>query len=61
MNKQSGCKSLIKIGRNFTQNGQIVYLMSVSLSAVLSSYRNQSIDFHSKSIDWFLYEGNAGT
>ena len=27
---------------------------------VLSSYRNQSIDLHSKSIDWFLYEGNTG-
>ena len=24
---------------------------------VLSSYRNQSIDLHSKSIDWFLCEG----
>ena len=23
---------------------------------VLPSYRNQSIDLHSKSIDWFLYE-----
>ena len=28
---------------------------------VLPSYRNQSIDLHSKSIDWFLYEGNTGT
>ena len=26
---------------------------------VLPSYKNQSID--SKSIDWFLYEGNTGT
>ena len=26
---------------------------------VLSSYRNQSIDLHCKSIDWFLYEGNT--
>ena len=25
---------------------------------VLLSYRNQSTDLHSKSIDWFLYEGN---
>ena len=24
------------------------------------SYRNQSIDVHSKSIIWFLYEGNTG-
>ena len=28
---------------------------------VLHSYRNQLIDLHSKSIDWFLYEGNTGT
>ena len=28
---------------------------------VLPSYRNQSIDLHSKSIDWFLYEGSTGT
>ena len=26
----------------------------------LPSYRNQSIDLQSKSIDWFLYEGNTG-
>ena len=25
---------------------------------MLPSYRTQSIDLHSKSIDWFLYEGN---
>ena len=28
---------------------------------VLPSYRSQSIDLHSKSIDWFLYEGNTDT
>ena len=28
---------------------------------VLPSYRNQSIDLHSKPIDRFLYEGNTGT
>ena len=28
---------------------------------VLSSYGNQSIDLHSKPIDWFLYEYNTGT
>ena len=27
---------------------------------VLPSYRNQSIDLHRKSIDWFLYEGGTG-
>ena len=26
---------------------------------VLPSYRNQSTDLHSKSIDWFLYESNT--
>ena len=30
------------------------------LMPVLPSYRNQSIDLQSKSIDWFLYEGNTG-
>ena len=28
---------------------------------VFPSYRNQSTDLHSKSIDWFLYEGNTDT
>ena len=28
---------------------------------VLSSSRNQSIDLHGKSIDWFLYKGKTGT
>ena len=27
---------------------------------VLPSYTNPSIDLDSKSIDWFLYEGNTG-
>ena len=27
---------------------------------VLPSYRNQSTDLQSKSIDWFPYEGNTG-
>ena len=27
---------------------------------MLPSYRIQSIDSHSKLIDWFLYEGNTG-
>ena len=26
----------------------------------LQPYRNQLIDLHSESIDWFLYEGNIG-
>ena len=29
--------------------------------AKVAPYRNQSIDLHNKSIDWFLYEGNTGT
>ena len=31
-----------------------------SLNAKLPSYRNRSIDFQSKSIEWFLYDGNFG-
>ena len=27
---------------------------------VLPSYRNKSIDLNSKSVDWFLYDGNTG-
>ena len=27
---------------------------------VLPTYKNHSIDLHSKSIDWFLCEGNIG-
>ena len=26
----------------------------------LPSYKNQSIDFQGKSIDWILYESNSG-
>ena len=40
-----------------------VILWRISLThqmPVLPSYRNQSIDLHRKSIDWFLYEGNSG-
>ena len=33
----------------------------IHLVPVLPSYRNQSIDLLSKSIDWFLYEGNTST
>ena len=29
--------------------------------SVLPSYRNQSIDLHNKSIDWFLYADNTVT
>ena len=36
------------------------YLALTHEIPVLPSYRNQSIDLHSKSIDWFLYEGNTG-
>ena len=31
-----------------------------SLNAKAPSYRNQSIDLHSKSIDWFLYDDSFG-
>ena len=36
-------------------------LMLMHSVPVLPSYKNQSIDLHSKSVDWFLYEGNTGT
>ena len=31
-----------------------------SLNAKVASYRNQSIDLLSRSIDWFLYDVNFG-
>ena len=31
------------------------------LNASVASYGNQSSDLLSKSVDWFLYEGNTGT
>ena len=30
------------------------------MMAKLPPYRNQSVDLHCKSIDWFLYDGNFG-
>ena len=39
----------------------LIILMSFTQPIMLPSYRNQSIDLHSKSIDWLLYEGNTGT
>ena len=32
-----------------------------TLSAKVTLIRNQSIDLHSKSTDWLLYEDNTGT
>ena len=32
----------------------------IQCMSVLPLYRNQSIDLHSKSIGWFLYECNTG-
>ena len=32
-----------------------------TLSASVTLIRNQSIDLHSKSTDWLLYEDNTGT
>ena len=37
----------------------IEYMNLTHQVPMLPSYRNQSIDFQSKSIDWFLYEGEA--
>ena len=41
------------------QHYEITVLLTHEMQ-MLSSYRNQSIDLDSKSIDWFLYEGNTG-
>ena len=35
--------------------------IKIYMRPVLPSYKNQSIDLYSKSIDWFLYEGNIVT
>ena len=32
----------------------------IKISAMFLSYRNESINMLYKSIDWFLYQGNAG-
>ena len=47
----------------FSQGEKSYWFSPLSLTheiPVLLSYRNQSIDLRSKSIDWFLYEGNTG-
>ena len=38
----------------------LLALLFNPLNASVASYRNKSIDFLCKSIDWFLYEGNTG-
>ena len=38
----------------------LIQMRFQSLTPKLLSYRNQSIDLQSKSIDWFLYDGNFG-
>ena len=40
------------------ESGTVIFLLTYQIP-VLHSYRNQSIDLHSKSIDWFLYECNT--
>ena len=44
------------------QHSEFLVLSSVKflthIRPILHSYRNQSIDWHCKSIDWFLYECN---
>ena len=32
----------------------------IHVGSILDSFRNQSVDLDSKSIDWFLYECNVG-
>ena len=50
--------------QNYTILGRtlIIELKNINpLSASVPSFRNLPIDLHSKSIDWFLFEGNSGT
>ena len=37
----------------------VIYLLSLKQPMFLS-YRNQSVDFQSKSTDWFLYDRDIG-
>ena len=52
--------------KNFPRVFQRTLMMLLSIRDVtffmpmFPSYRNQSIDLHYKSINWFLYEGNIG-
>ena len=40
--------------------GTIVRGGLIHYTPKVPSYRNQSIDLQSKSVDWFLYDGNFG-
>ena len=54
------CK--IIICNNFIFFLHLFYLLGPNLTyqmPVLPSYRNQSIELHNKSIDWFLYKSNT--
>ena len=42
-------------------NQAIRFNLEIGEVPVLPSLRNQSTDFPSKSLDWFLYEGNTRT
>ena len=49
--------------RNMKENDSVTCWNNASLTHLTpkpSSYRNQSIDLHSKLLDWFLYDGNFG-
>ena len=39
--------------------GVVLATFLTHLRSMFPSYRNQSIDMHRKSIDWFLYDGNG--
>ena len=50
-----------KIDIWFDKKQSFTYIILTHKLPVMPSYRrNESIDLHSKSIDWFLYEGNTG-
>ena len=50
---------LVSKHKSLTMNKNLPKSLTYQMP-VLLSYRNQSIDLHSKSIGWFLYEGNTG-
>ena len=47
----------IKFGTNLLISGGNILHINLLTTNGSPSYRNQSIDLHSKSIDWFLYDG----
>ena len=43
---------------NKKKNANHLFISLIHLSLIFHLYRNQSVDLHCKSIDWFLYDVN---